>query len=82
MKKIVLDLDALEVESFETEKPAGAELGAVAGYQLSGNPACPTYDPLNVRCAFSRPLEPGNVCTPVCIASIHCVITADPAGCG
>lgn len=73
MKKLTLDIDDLQVESFDVDG-GGSERGTVMGRQLTRDVACntqdyyycsqqPTLNALDVLCAFS---EGGGYCTAVC----------------
>lgn len=84
MKKLMLNVEALEVETFQTE-PSERSSGTVAAHELSqlcqptGSPACPaSYDPRDVYCALQSPDGGGGYCTPVCY-TYHC--TNDPDLC-
>jgi hypothetical protein len=69
MKKLILTVEALEVETFEPEAVNGPS-GSVAAYQLSGDPIyCETWNPQDYHCYFSREL--GGHCTPVCYTPVY-----------
>lgn len=71
MKKLTLNIDALEIESFEAENSLGDRAGSVVAHLNSWNPnECFTWDPRDYHCYFSAELG-GRDCTPVCA-------TADP----
>jgi hypothetical protein len=66
MKKLTLQVEALEVESFEPAVSEDSRTGSVVAHQSSWNPSdCATYDPRDYRCYFSAELG-GHDCTPVC----------------
>jgi hypothetical protein len=75
MKKLSLDLESLEVETFDPEAPLRDRSGSVAAYEV-----LPTYDPRNVHCYFSFMVDPGEACTPVCHTGAECILTSDCAG--
>ena len=66
MKKLTLNLEALEIETFEPEASVEEQPGSVVAHQLSGNPVmCYTWNPQDYHCYFSAELG-GRDCTPVC----------------
>ncbi|HYH81780.1 MAG TPA: hypothetical protein VEX86_18380 [Longimicrobium sp.] len=80
MKKLVLNVEALEVETFEAdaseEKP-----GAVAAHELTpaGCPL-PSYDPHDAYCVLQSPDGGYAPCTPVCYTyAYYC--TDNPDAC-
>lgn len=68
MKKLTLNLDELEVETFESDA-AARQSGAVAAHELTTN-CLETYDPHNVYCVYSDANPYGN-CTPVCYTGAY-----------
>lgn len=83
MKKISLDLDALEVETFAAEQPVEDVAGTVQAFQQSGGlgPQCESYDPNNAWCRISFVWDPNVPCTPVCQTG-EAVCYTDPVYCG
>lgn len=82
MKKLHLNLNDLQIESFEAERPAFVKPGSVAAFQgAEALAVLPTYDRLNTHCALSFLVGPGEACTPVCMASAHCVLTEATSNC-
>lgn len=77
MKKLTLNLDALEVETFESEAAAEAA-GTVAAHELTPN-CLETYDPHLAWCVFSD-ANPERNCTPVCYTGAY-DCTNDPDVC-
>ena len=68
MKKLVLKLDELKVESFEADS-APRRSGTVAAHELT--PLClETYDPHLAWCVFSD-ANPEHNCTPVCYTGAY-----------
>ncbi len=77
MKKLILNLDALKVETFDPEAPAGEQQGSVVAHQISSL-ECPTYNRQDFACYASLRNQPGAVCTPVCGRTAYCVLTEYP----
>jgi hypothetical protein len=64
MKKLVLNVEALEVETFEADA-SEQKPGTVAAHELTPN-CLETYDPHNAYCVLMSPDDINGNCTPVC----------------
>ena len=79
MKKLALNLEDLQIETFEPEARAWSESGTVEARELTVN-CLQTYDPHNYECVLLSPDEINGNCTPVCYTyAYYC--TQDPEVC-
>jgi hypothetical protein len=78
MKKLRLDLEALEIDTFAPEASESSQTGTVAAYIVTRDDACYTQDYRNAECVFGSDLQ--GHCSSVCYtAAYDC--TADPQVC-
>ena len=54
MEKLRLDLDALAVESFDTDRAGAAERGTVRGHERARTPLCSAIDACPTRLCETR----------------------------